>query len=543
VKKQDVLAELPQELHGSVKIVDKGDSCELTHDYIKDKEVWDRAYNTLCQNFKGKYFGYYDGKAHWIIPKPSVPKEVTATYDKDRDKLAKDAVAELEKQRLDAEKKTPPSMETHEKLSFMTTPEGTVQQAPIELLVADRFSVRKIVDEQKFNRLRESIRFHGDVLKPLAVLPLHEGRLEILGGHLRRKAAEEAGLTSVTVRVHKPKTEADCWAIAFAEDMQQPWTVMDKARAYKRMQKSSILVEEMSRITQESVSVIQKLLRLTELPEYAQELVDHGKLPYSHALELLSLKDKPEQVVGLAQKIGAEAWTIPRLRQEISKIQAPLQKTSDLELATSLEEKSPVPEKTVTPPSSPSPVQCVACPNSTLEPMTFKVQGHSYPLCPTCYMKAQLHHPAEFERKFILPRLTSQKELVKPSKTEKTWKETAEHRRAVMHPAVSKFDEAMLIRLQNNVKLRENGWTVEFQKRYVKVLCVSDVTLTNPKQGREIMCFFDHPETHKHPDRDEERRLEAASIHHTESLPLPYKACTDKEGIRCENRILEALEV
>ena len=55
-------------------------------------------------------------------------------------------------------------------------------------------------------------------------------------------------------------------------------------------------------------------------------------------------------------------------------------------------------------------------------------------------------------------------------------KETPEHRVAVMHPAVSKMDEAVYLALQQNETLRQAGWRFEFQKRYCIKEVRSDVT-------------------------------------------------------------------
>lgn len=55
-------------------------------------------------------------------------------------------------------------------------------------------------------------------------------------------------------------------------------------------------------------------------------------------------------------------------------------------------------------------------------------------------------------------------------------KETPEHRVAVMHPAVSKMDEAVYLALQQNETLRQAGWRFEFQKRYCIKHVRSDVT-------------------------------------------------------------------
>lgn len=151
-------------------------------------------------------------------------------------------------------------------------------------------------------------------------------------------------------------------------------------------------------------------------------------------------------------------------------------------------------------------------------------------LCPDCWESL----PKEYRKVAEIPK--PQNQVAKPSDFE-SWRD----KKARMHPKVSKFDEAMLIRLKNNKKLRENGWKVEFQKPYVKTICISDVTLT--KGDREIMVFFDHPETHKHPEEDKEKRWEAKQLHNVESLPLPYNACTETECKRVENKILASLEV
>lgn len=172
-------------------------------------------------------------------------------------------------------------------------------------------------------------------------------------------------------------------------------------------------------------------------------------------------------------------------------------------------------------------VECDCCGMGTNDPKPF---GRYEELCEKCYFKA-LKYPRLFARE------PPAKPKVQATKPKESWTD----RKARMQPRVSKMDEAMLIRLQNNEALRKAGWRVEFQKPRTKILCVSDVTLINPEGRREIDVFFDHAETHKNKQfEDESHRQEAAALHNIEYLPLPYHAVTETEKARLEKEVLKA---
>jgi anion-transporting ArsA/GET3 family ATPase len=73
-----------------------------------------------------------------------------------------------------------------------------IQSLDLDQLVAGRYQPRQRVDEAYLAELAQSIRQLG-VIEPLVARPLADGSYEILAGHMRWRAAQQAGLTQVPV--------------------------------------------------------------------------------------------------------------------------------------------------------------------------------------------------------------------------------------------------------------------------------------------------------------------------------------------------------
>lgn len=160
----------------------------------------------------------------------------------------------------------------------------------------------------------------------------------------------------------------------------------------------------------------------------------------------------------------------------------------------------------------PNLILCGGCGRSIgiMNAKAFEVDGKAVDLCPSCYDKA-VH--------------------------------SKEERKARMSDGVSTMDRLMLVRLQNNQALKDAGWHVEFQKHYVVLELVSDVTLTNGV--RELPFFWDGIEIHKadKADRDETNRALLRKHHpELEVKSVAYKGNSEKEQLRLEQFVLEAVE-
>jgi len=142
--------------------------------------------------------------------------------------------------------------------------------------------------------------------------------------------------------------------------------------------------------------------------------------------------------------------------------------------------------------------------------------------------KLHKHEPIQLRTEKITPSLT------KP-------RMSYAERQASMHCSESNMDEAMFLWASNDPKLKEAGWTAEYQKHYVIVHIEirSDLTLRNSEQGRELSCFWDTSETHPDPDRDKRNRQRAADLHKIEIFSADYKAFTKTELERLQKATLK----
>lgn len=83
----------------------------------------------------------------------------------------------------------------------------TVRQIPISELVPFEDHPFRVVNDEAMLRTTESIALYG-VLSPLIARPREEGGYEIISGHRRAYAAEQAGLDTVPVIVREMDDDA-----------------------------------------------------------------------------------------------------------------------------------------------------------------------------------------------------------------------------------------------------------------------------------------------------------------------------------------------
>jgi ParB-like chromosome segregation protein Spo0J len=104
---------------------------------------------------------------------------------------------------------------------------------------------------------------------------------------------------------------------------------MAKARAYARMRAEGISIEDITFIAGEPYETVKNHIALNELPEEVQQLIDTRKLGISFGLSLLKLKGQPKKCIELAENAVKNAWTRQKLENEISKILASFNETSN----------------------------------------------------------------------------------------------------------------------------------------------------------------------------------------------------------------------
>ena len=150
---------------------------------------------------------------------------------------------------------------------------------------------RKKFDDDALAALVESIKKHG-VITPLIVTPKEDGRYMIIAGERRYRAATAAGLVSVPVCVREC-TPVQIDELSLIENIQrEDLNPMEVARAIKKlMDDYGYTQEEAAERIGKARPTVANLLRLIELSEPVQKLVENGKLSAGHARCLVVVSD------------------------------------------------------------------------------------------------------------------------------------------------------------------------------------------------------------------------------------------------------------
>jgi ParB family chromosome partitioning protein len=194
----------------------------------------------------------------------------------------------------------------------------------IDRIVPDPRQPREEFDEESLRRLADSLRQRGQ-LQPIRVRwDEAQGQYVILIGERRWRAAQMAGMTSLScIIVEGEISDAERLSIQLVENaLRDDLRPIEQARAYQTLMAShgwsgNQLAKELH-IAQASVA---KALALLDLPEPVQEHVDRGELAASVAYEVSKLPDD-EQRLELAKAAVAEKLTRSEVAEAVKAVRA-----------------------------------------------------------------------------------------------------------------------------------------------------------------------------------------------------------------------------
>ena len=178
----------------------------------------------------------------------------------------------------------------------------SLNELPIEEVGPGPFQPRKKINEQQLNELSASIEAQG-VLQPIAVRERavqdsQTGiRYEIIAGERRWRAAQLANLETIPAVV-KTVSDIDAVAIALIENIQREnLNPLEEANAFQRLIiEYEMTHQEVANSVGRARASISNMLRLLELPNSVQELLNNSSINMGHARALLSIQDPAMQL-------------------------------------------------------------------------------------------------------------------------------------------------------------------------------------------------------------------------------------------------------
>ena len=198
-------------------------------------------------------------------------------------------------------------------------PAGKVQPAAIEKAIAiNRIALTNIIvnpknprkdfDEKALQELAQSLKMH-DLIQPITVAQLTNGKFQLIAGERRFRAAKIAGLTDLPAYI-RLGNDQELLELALLENLQRvDLNEIEVALSYQRM------MEELN-YTQEKVaermgkdrSTVSNYIRLLELPPAIQAALRNGSLSVSLA-KLLIGKEVDKQLF-LLKEIVEKGLTV-----------------------------------------------------------------------------------------------------------------------------------------------------------------------------------------------------------------------------------------
>lgn len=184
------------------------------------------------------------------------------------------------------------------------SPSG-LQEIPIDVIVPSPHQPRHTFRQEELQDLVESIR-HLGVVQPVVVRPAASdedalppagpARYELIAGERRLRAAKLAGLQSIPATI-RDADDISSIEIALAENIaRQDLNGIEEAQAFAALaDEFGLTHERIGELVGRSRAAVSNAIRLLELPDDVQELVERGDLSDGHARAVLGASGQDER--------------------------------------------------------------------------------------------------------------------------------------------------------------------------------------------------------------------------------------------------------
>ncbi len=185
---------------------------------------------------------------------------------------------------------------------------GTLRELPVGSLRPNPYQPRTRIDENELAELASSMEVSG-LLQPV-VVRARSGVYELIAGERRWRAAQRLGWSRIPAVV-KDADDRTLLTLALIENLQRnDLSPIDEAAGYRRLGDEFELAQaEIARVVGRNRSTIANLLRLLQLPEEIQTMVQEGALSEGHARALLPVSDRERQMA-LAREAVERGWSV-----------------------------------------------------------------------------------------------------------------------------------------------------------------------------------------------------------------------------------------
>ena len=174
-------------------------------------------------------------------------------------------------------------------------------RVPLDQIEVNPRQPRKDFDETALSELAASIKMH-DIIQPLTVAAMQNGRYKLIAGERRYRAAKIAGLKDLPVYIRQAN-DGQLLELALLENLQREnLNAIEIAISYKRlMDDLEYTQEQVAERMGKERSTVTNYIRLLKLPPDIQVAVRNGVISMGHARALINVDVVDKQLYVFAE--------------------------------------------------------------------------------------------------------------------------------------------------------------------------------------------------------------------------------------------------
>ena len=204
------------------------------------------------------------------------------------------------------------------------TPEriNSSSRVPLDQIEVNPDQPRRDFDEVALSELAQSIKLH-DIIQPLTVSKLANGKYRIIAGERRFRASKIAGLRDIPVYIRETK-DSQSLELALLENLQREnLNAIEIAISYKRLiDELDYTQEQLAERMGKERSTVTNYIRLLKLPPDIQIAVRNGLISMGHARALINV-DLVDKQLFIFHEIRNKELSVRQTEDLVRRLYAP----------------------------------------------------------------------------------------------------------------------------------------------------------------------------------------------------------------------------
>lgn len=199
--------------------------------------------------------------------------------------------------------------------------QGLKANVPLEQIQVNPFQPRKAFDQDELAAMSATVKTHG-ILQPLVVRQVGE-QYQIVAGERRFRAAQQAGLNAVPVRIVDFNDQEVVEAALIENIHRADLNPIEKAHGFKDyLERFALNHEQLAQRLGLARSTITNLVNLLDLPPEIQDGLRVNQITEAHAKILKGIKNRDKQmslykqIVALGMSVKATEQLLREQKQE-----------------------------------------------------------------------------------------------------------------------------------------------------------------------------------------------------------------------------------